>query len=172
LSKFEDKVEELYQDLYNELLNYLETDREVKAVFQNPNRKLSSTMIQKTSINKIELRNSKVYYNYRVLQNSMKLMLELLNNHLIKTIDLNKTDLNLTKIEKLRKNWSFFEIISIKNDLFNDNESTALSFDNVNKVILNDELKVKYDDIVSGFKTIDTSVAHITNMLEQVLDIV
>jgi exocyst complex component 4 len=172
LSKFEDKVEELYQDLYNELLNYLETDREVKAVFQNPNRKLSSTMIQKTSINKIELRNSKVYYNFRVLQNSMKLMLELLNNHLIKTIDLNKTDLNLTKIEKLRKNWSFFEIISIKNDLFNDNESTALSFDNVNKVILNDELKVKYDDIVSGFKTIDTSVAHITNMLEQVLDIV
>lgn len=169
LNKFEDQLEELYQDLYNELLNHLESDRDIKGIFQNPTKKLTPALLLKTNINKAELKNSKIYFNFTILKNSMDFILEFFTNHLIKTIDLNKTDINLTKIEKLRKNWSFFEIMNIRNDSYDD-ETTALSFENVNKIILDDELKSKYEDIIKGFQKINESINHVTTNLNQIVE--
>lgn len=169
LEKFLDKVQELYDDLSNEITSYLEPNREIIKLIETPSLKKIS-VFPTNQINKTELKNSKIYHNFQTLQNSLDYLLSILDAKLIKKVDLNKTDLNLTTIEKLRKNWSFFEGINLKSDLFQ--EIDTLDTDNINQVILNDELQLQYNEILGEYKRLDTRVKHVMAVLSGILQIV
>lgn len=163
INKFEEKIEEIELELINEFSNYLEPNKEIIKMLSN--LKLVDSVdfnsIRIININKQDLKNLNLIRNIKNLNLSLNFLINWFDNDLIKKIDLNKTDLNLTKIEKLRKNWSFFEIINLKtSDLnlnlnsSNINPNSSASTNNNNKIILDDELTKEFQKIVANFKNL------------------
>lgn len=164
LNRFLDKVEDTTKELISELCNYLEPNREVIKALRDPIAKLSVQAI--SHVNKSDLKKVKVIDNIKILDDSIKFLIKWFENHLIKKIDLNRTDLNLSTIEKLRKNWSFFEITNLKTNNLHNNE---LDLQNSVKVILNEELTEQYDEIVHDYKTIEIQVQNVLKRFNQIL---
>lgn len=165
LNKFHDKVEEFSQELLNELSNYFEPNREIIRALSDSSAKLSEQAL--SHLNKHELKRLKIIENFVVLDNSLKFLLEWFEGNLVKKVDLNKTDLNLSTIEKLRKNWSFFEIANLKtNTNFHENE---LDLKHSIKVILNDELTESYTEIVRDYKVIENQVQNVLRRYNQLI---
>lgn len=162
LNKFHDKVEEFSQELLNELSNYFEPNREIIKALRNPSLHISPQSLE--HVNKGDLKKLNVVLNFKVLNNSLQFLLEWFENNLIKKIDLNKTDLNLSTIEKLRKNWSFFEITNLKTNNLHENE---LDLKHSIKVILNDELTENYNGIVQDYKNIKKLVENVLVRYEE-----
>ncbi|CAM9019264.1 unnamed protein product [Wickerhamomyces anomalus] len=165
LNKFHDKIEEFNQELLNELSNYFEPNREIIKALNDPSAKISEQAL--IHLNKHELKRLKIIENFKVLDNSLKFLLEWFENHLIKKVDLNKTDLNLSTIEKLRKNWSFFEINNLRTiGTLHENE---LDLKHSIKVILNDQLTENFTEIVHDYKTIENQVQNVLKRYNQLI---
>lgn len=164
LNRFLDKVEDTSKELISELCNYLEPNREVIKALRDPTAKLSEQAL--SHINKSDLKKVKVIDSIKILDNSLKFLIRWFEDYLIKKVDLNKTDLNLSTIEKLRKNWSFFEITNFKTNNLHDNE---LDLNNSVKVILNEQLTENYEEIVGDYKTIEVHVQNVLKRFNQIL---
>ncbi|CCH45404.1 putative exocyst complex component sec8 [Wickerhamomyces ciferrii] len=168
LNKFQDKVEEFSNELLNELNNYFEPNREIIRSLQDPSAKISQQAL--SHINKSELRRLKIYENFQILDKSIEFISDWLENYLVKKIDLNKTDLNLSTIEKLRKNWSFFETSNNFKTHINHNDELDLKNSTV-RIILNDELIENFQEIVHQYKIIDKKVKNVLNRYNELLKV-
>lgn len=179
ITKFTDKVEELHKELQNELTSFLEPNKDFILYLLNPTYTINKSKIRHDVINKNEYQNNNIIKNFRYLNNSLKFIVSLLGSHLIKTIEINKIDLNLSHIEKIRKSWSFLEINDMNenlqfgtNSLSNDVTSLE-SLKKQNKLVLNDELRLNYNNgIVLSLQKIQGKVKAILNGYENILSMI
>ncbi|ONH69119.1 Exocyst complex component SEC8 [Cyberlindnera fabianii] len=162
LTKFQDKIEGLYKELINDLTSFLEPNKQLINAFRN-GTPFTSDMI--SARNKVEFKNSPIFIQLEAFHNSLHLLIDWFDGYLIKKVDLNKTDLNLSQIEKLRKNWFFFKIKSMGSTIQKD----PLDIKSTNKLILNDALSAKFGDLVNDYKAVMAQVDSSLKVYQEVV---
>jgi exocyst complex component 4 len=161
LTMFHDKIEEIYKELFTELTQYLEPNRELITAVRT---KAPVTQQMVKQLNVMELKSSNLRTYFEVFNNSLSFILDWFDHHLVRSVDLNKTDLNVSQLEKLRKTWFFFQFHSLQSHLPDD----PMDVHHTQKLILNDDLRLKYTDIAKDYKQLQLEVGNVLRFYTEV----
>lgn len=159
MTMFHDKVEEIYKELFTELVNYLEPNKAIISALRTKSKLALSAQVG-AHFNLVEFKNSNIKSYFDVLHNSLALLLNWFDNHLVKTIDLNKTDLNVSQGEKLRKTWFFFQFQGIAAPLNDD----PMNVRNTQKLILDEHFRLKYTEVIKDYKELQLEVDNVLRL--------
>ena len=160
---FHDKIEDLYKELFTDLVSFLEPNRDLINAIRNKER-VTQAMLGKVDV--VDLKNSKIRTYFKIYRSSLDLLIDWFDHYLIRTIDLNKTDLNVTQVEKLRKTWFFFQFQSMTSN--NNQGDDPLDLEHSCKLILNDELRLKFNnEVVLEYKKLQADVMEVLRVCYQ-----
>ncbi|KAH3687900.1 hypothetical protein WICPIJ_001117 [Wickerhamomyces pijperi] len=177
--KFIEKIDEIYKELHNELVSFLEPNKEFILYLLNPSHAINKAKIRRDVINRNEYQNNKIIKNFKYLNNSLSFIIRLLGSNVVKpTSETGKIDINLSLIEKIRKNWYFLEFNDVGEsfkygNLISNDLTASESMKNQTKLTLNDELRLKYNTgIVLSLQKIQGNVKKVLDGYKTILSMI
>lgn len=162
LTMFHDKVEEIFKELLTELINYLEPNKELIHALRN---KLQITPHMTAQLNVVDFKNSTIRTYFETFHHSLRFLMDWFDNYLVRIIDLNKTDLNVSQVERLRKTWFFFQFSASNTQQLHDD---PLDLNHTQKLILNDEMRFKYNEVVLEYKKLQRECDNVLRVYNEV----